>query len=139
MKTIRIVSILFALVAGTGVALAAPGGADTSDRGPRGDRGARHAKMLEKLDLNKDGVVDHAERAQFRQQRADALFDRLDTNKDGVITRAELRAGHPMRGHGKGMKAGPDGKGKGKGWKGKGDKGAIKGKAGKGKPAVKTA
>lgn len=64
-------------------------------------RVARVAKMLEKLDINKDGKLS-AEEAAKRGPGVDRMartFDRLDANKDGAITLEEAKAG---KGKGKG-------------------------------------
>lgn len=57
---------------------------------------AEHAKMFDKLDVNKDGKLDDADREAQRAQMQTAMFDRLDTNKDGNISRAEFAAGRPQ-------------------------------------------
>lgn len=90
MKTFRTISILLALVALPGLALAGGKGDDDS----KADRQARRAAKLAKFDANGDGKLDDAERTAMREARADARFAKLDTNNDGVITRAEFRAGH---------------------------------------------
>jgi Ca2+-binding EF-hand superfamily protein len=64
----------------------------------RGDRQEMREKMdsrrteaFQRMDANKDGVIDGAERAASRE----AAFARMDRNSDGFITADEL----PRRGH----------------------------------------
>lgn len=45
-----------------------------------------------RLDVNKDGKLDRADRAARAEERKTRMFDRLDTNKDGQIARAEFMA-----------------------------------------------
>jgi Ca2+-binding EF-hand superfamily protein len=54
--------------------------------------------MKEKFDLDKDGQLDDAERAQmkaaFQAKRAERLekkFAELDTNNDGVLSKTEFK------------------------------------------------
>jgi hypothetical protein len=69
-----------------------------------------------KLDANRDGRLDQADRAILRQQRMDARFTALDTDKNGQISKAEFAAGH-QGGDGKpdGRRDGRDGRGWGHG------------------------
>ena len=51
---------------------------------------ARLADRFEKMDINKDGYLDHADRqARMTQQRAE-FFKGADANRDGRITRDEF-------------------------------------------------
>lgn len=68
----------------------------------KADRGAdmtraqveqRTAATFARLDANKDGKLDSADRA----ERQDAVFERIDTNGDGSISRAEFDARTDMR------------------------------------------
>ncbi|AEG50247.1 EF hand repeat-containing protein [Sphingobium chlorophenolicum L-1] len=73
-----------------------------------------------RLDANKDGKLDQADRDMLRQQRLDKRFAALDTDKNGQISKAEFAAGHQGR-DGKhdrmGKPGGPDGRGWGhRGW-----------------------
>lgn len=54
---------------------------------PAHDRGA---KMFEKLDTNKDGVIDEAESIAKAKER----FAEMDANKDGKVTKEEAVAHH---------------------------------------------
>ncbi|WP_313808818.1 EF-hand domain-containing protein [Sphingobium sp.] len=47
-----------------------------------------------KLDANKDGKLDQADRDILRQQRLDERFAALDTDRNGQISKAEFAAGH---------------------------------------------
>lgn len=73
-----------------------------------------------KLDANKDGKFDQADRDILRQQRLDERFAALDTDKNGQISKAEFAAGHQGRDgmHDRmGKPGGPDGHGWGhRGW-----------------------
>jgi hypothetical protein len=101
-KTIRTFSLLAALVAVPGLALAQPGG---PGKAGDPDRQARHAAKIAAYDLDGDGKLDAAEREQMHEAKANERFDLLDTNRDGSISRAEFKAGAKMRGkHHRGMK-----------------------------------
>lgn len=69
---------------------------------------ARAGQMFDRMDANKDGRVDAADRA----ARQAAMFDRIDTSKDGQISREEFTAHHAAMGqrregrHGDGQRAG---------------------------------
>jgi Ca2+-binding EF-hand superfamily protein len=87
----------------------------------RTDVSAMVAKHFAMMDLNKDGVIDDADRvAMVAKRRADMeaamkarrdrMFAALDSNKDGSISRAEFDAPPPMGERGPG---GPEGRGPG--------------------------
>jgi Ca2+-binding EF-hand superfamily protein len=106
MKKIALIASVAAL-AGAGIAFAAdaPGGAPGTHRPDmhrtvaRADAVAHASQMFERMDVNKDGKLDAAD----REARKAAMFDRIDTNKDGSISRAEfvaMRPGGGMRGPG---------------------------------------
>lgn len=102
----------FPLVLASAAALALAGGAAYAQapanvgNGPA--RGAdmtreqvqqRTAALFERMDANKDGVLNAADREarkaqrdERRAERAQARFDRLDADKDGAISRAEFNA-----------------------------------------------
>jgi len=106
MKKIALIASVAALV-GAGIAFAAdePAGAPGM-RGPDMNRTVTRAEaiahanqMFERMDANKDGKLDGAD----REARKATMFDRIDTNKDGSISRAEfvaMRPGGGMRGPG---------------------------------------
>ena len=48
--------------------------------------------MFAKLDVNKDGKIDQADRDARRTQRRSEIFAKLDTNKDGKISKEEFLA-----------------------------------------------
>jgi len=73
-----------------------------------------------RLDANKDGKLDQADRDILRQQRLDERFAALDTDRNGQISKVEFAAGHQghdgMHDH-MGKPDGPDGRGWGhRGW-----------------------
>lgn len=73
--------------------LAAPDGPMDHDHGAetltRAEAQTRAAQMFAKLDANKDGKLDAADRAVRHTEMHAKMFDRLDTDKDGSISRAE--------------------------------------------------
>ena len=130
--------------------LAAPGGdrnmGDANKDGvlTRAEAEAHAKAMFVKLDVNKDGKLDQADRAARHAEKRAQMFDRLDVNKDGSISKAEWdqadaarqakraewkakrgeRAGapgngaerHAMRGHHGGKRGGHGGHGGPGGW-----------------------
>ena len=88
LKKWKLVLATSAVLVGGTVGLAAA-------KGHRGDRQA----MKEKFDLNKDGTLDDAERAQMKQafgamraQKKAEMLQKHDANKNGVIDPAERQA-----------------------------------------------
>ena len=75
--------------------LAAPGGdrnmGDANKDGvlTRAEAEAHAKAMFVKLDVNKDGKLDQADRAARHAEKRGRMFDRLDANKDGSISKAE--------------------------------------------------
>ena len=75
--------------------LAAPGGdrnmGDANKDGvlTRAEVEAHAKAMFVKLDINKDGKLDQADRAARHAEKRAQMFDRLDANKDGSISKAE--------------------------------------------------
>ncbi|BAI97946.1 hypothetical protein Sj15T_23560 [Sphingobium sp. TA15] len=73
-----------------------------------------------RLDANKDGKLDQADREILRQQRLDKRFAALDADRNGQISKAEFAAGHQGRDGQRdrmGKPGGPDGRGWGhRGW-----------------------
>ena len=55
---------------------------------------ARAGQMFDRMDANKDGRVDAADRA----ARQAAMFDRIDADKNGQISREEFTAHHAAMG-----------------------------------------
>jgi len=88
-KKISFMMIGAALVATP--ALAAPGGAKgDGDRSlTRAEAQTRAAERFAKMDVNKDGKIDAADRAAKRAEMQAKRFASLDTNGDGSISRAE--------------------------------------------------
>lgn len=114
-----------ALLAVSGAAIASHHGLGHGD--PMGDKTVTRAEaqthaatMFAKMDINKDGKLDAAD----REARQMARFDRADANKDGSVSRDEFAAARKaagerraewkakgehaehMGGHGRGMKGG---------------------------------
>lgn len=109
MATALVVSALGALAVTSGIALAAAQPQDMRERAPTGDitraqAMAMAAQRFDRMDVNKDGKIDAADRQAMRARMAGEIFDRLDTNRDGVISRDEWAAGAArmaeMREHG---------------------------------------
>lgn len=84
-----------ALALGGATCAQSPAAAPERDRvrtETRAEAEARAEAMFARLDVNRDGKLDRADREARRQQMREALFDRLDTNKDGSISKAEFLA-----------------------------------------------
>lgn len=106
--------LVLAATAATGTAIAAQ--AMHGDKTmTRSEVQAHSTEMFARLDVNKDGKLDPAD----REARRNAMFDRLDTDKNGQLSRAEFStrparpdhmAGGPM-GPGHMAKHGPAGEG----------------------------
>jgi Ca2+-binding EF-hand superfamily protein len=65
---------------------------------PQGDVTRAHAQqraeqMFARMDANKDGTLNEADRAAMKAK----MFDRLDANHDGQVTKAEMTAAHSAR------------------------------------------
>lgn len=73
-------------------ALAAPMGAkmDPNAEWTRAQAEAQATERFAKMDANKDGKFDAADRTAMRAQREGARFAALDANKDGSVSRAEF-------------------------------------------------
>ncbi len=102
MKTFTI-GLSLAALAFTGGAYAAPGqtpkgqvrisgDADGNGVVTRAEAQAQAATRFARLDVNKDGKLDAADRQAMREARRTRMFERLDTNKDGQISKAEFSA-----------------------------------------------
>ncbi|MBO9698436.1 MAG: hypothetical protein J7499_19765 [Sphingopyxis sp.] len=86
-RKISLLTLGAALVAAP--VLAAPGGADRNSTQTRAEAEARAAEMFARMDANKDGKLDAADRAARRTAMQAKMFERLDANKDGNISKAE--------------------------------------------------
>ena len=60
----------------------------------RAEAQAHAAEMFAKMDANKDGRLDQADRAAHESSMRDEHFAKLDANKDGSISRQEFDAAH---------------------------------------------
>jgi len=116
MATALMISALGALALTSGIALAA-GQHDMGGR-PMGDMTRAQAvemanEHFARMDVNKDGKLDRADREAMHAKMAAEMFDRADANHDNMISRDEWTAGAAklaeMRGHGGpgGMKGRP--------------------------------
>lgn len=103
MKKLTLLLGSFAVLAAVPVlAQPSPGGrtkvdADGNGVLTRAEVEADVARRFAKLDANKDGKVDEADRAAHRADRQNAMFAALDTNKDGSVSRAEYDAAAAAR------------------------------------------
>ncbi|HTM96234.1 MAG TPA: hypothetical protein VL100_10535 [Croceibacterium sp.] len=98
----------FTLVMASAAALALMGGAAYAQAPDRSDRGGamtraqveqRTVAAFERMDANKDGVFDTADRearktqrSEWRAKRHEARFAQLDADSDGAISKAEFDA-----------------------------------------------
>lgn len=69
--------------------LAAPGASDRNATQTRAEVQTKAAEMFAKLDANKDGKLDAADRAAKRAERQAKKFARLDADGNGSISKAE--------------------------------------------------
>ncbi|MBA2921155.1 hypothetical protein GON01_15790 [Sphingomonas sp. MAH-20] len=97
MATALMISALGALALTSGIALAAGQPHDMGDR-PMGDMTRAQAVQMandhfDRMDANKDGKLDRADRAAMHAKMAADMFDRTDANHDGMISRDEWNAG----------------------------------------------
>ncbi|WP_395334235.1 hypothetical protein [Novosphingobium sp. BL-8H] len=73
----------------------------------RAEAQAAAEAQFARLDVNKDGKIDQADRDARRTQMREEQFKRLDTNNDGVISKAEFMAD---RGPKDWQRGGPEGR-----------------------------
>ena len=116
MATALMISALGALALTSGIALAAGQPHEMGDH-PTGDMTRAQAMQManshfDRMDVNKDGKLDRADREAMHAKMAAEMFDRTDANHDGMISRDEWNAGAAklaeMRGHdGPGMHGRP--------------------------------
>ena len=70
---------------------------------------AEYDAAFARMDVNKDGFIDQADRQARAEQRRTEWFARADTYKDGKLSPAELEAARAKMGPGRGGEAGPRG------------------------------
>lgn len=58
------------------------------------------AIRFSRMDVNKDGKIDQADRQLRRETMKTAMFERLDTDKNGQLSKAEFSADKGQRGRG---------------------------------------
>ena len=111
MKKLTIGLSLAALTLAGG-ALAAPDGTlrggGAARTTTRADAQTRAVAIFDRMDVNRDGKLDAADRAARESQ----MFDRIDTDRNGSLSRAEFDAMHQRGPKGAGMAGmdhGPDG------------------------------
>lgn len=84
------------LVATAALALGGAAGAQSAPAAqPEVTRAAveqRSAQAFDRLDANRDGKLDRADRAAREAERRKARFDRIDTNHDGQVSYEEFTA-----------------------------------------------
>lgn len=86
-KKISLFTLAAALVAVP--VLAAPGGADGNAVQTRADAEAKATQMFARMDANKDGKLDAADRTAQRAERQAKIFASLDADGNGSISKAE--------------------------------------------------
>lgn len=96
-KLTLVLSTAALALSGTAVAQTAPA-APVRDRTPMADMTraqvqSRAEARFARMDANKDGTIDQAD----RQARHGQMFDRMDTDRNGSISRAEFDAAHANR------------------------------------------
>ncbi|HEU4969816.1 hypothetical protein [Sphingomonas sp.] len=97
MATALMISALGALALTSGIALAAGQPHEMGDH-PTGDMTRAQVVAManahfDRMDLNKDGRLDRADREAMHAKMAADMFDRTDANHDGTISRDEWNAG----------------------------------------------
>jgi Ca2+-binding EF-hand superfamily protein len=97
MATALMISALGALALTSGIALAAGQPREMGDH-PTGDMTRAQAMQManghfDRMDVNKDGKLDRADREAMHAKIAAEMFDRTDANHDGMISRDEWNAG----------------------------------------------
>jgi len=82
-----------------GFGFAGPG-ADTDKDGriSKAEALAAATRHFERMDVNKDGFIDKADREAMAKSRREAWFKRVDTDGDGKLSQAELDAAKANRG-----------------------------------------
>jgi len=102
-------SIVLSLAAGTAVlaAGAAYGQTDSREARTRAEVEQRTTEMFGRMDANKDGVLNAADREAARRE----AFDAIDADKDGALSFAEFEARRDQRGDMRSGPRGPDGAG----------------------------
>lgn len=59
----------------------------------RAEAQAQATSMFARMDVNRDGKIDQADRQLRRETMKTHMFERLDANKDGTLSKAEFLAG----------------------------------------------
>jgi len=72
--------------------------ADKDGRISKAEALAAATARFERMDANKDGFIDQADREAWAKQRREARFKAVDTDGDGKLSQAELDAAKARRG-----------------------------------------
>lgn len=92
-----ILAIALATTGLVGTAVAQPAGPRPDPMGgktvTKAEAQAQAGELFAKMDVNKDGKLDQADRGAHRAQ----MFDRLDANKDGSVSRDEFAGAQKAR------------------------------------------
>lgn len=75
---------------------------DGDDRISKAEALAAATARFERMDVNKDGYIDAADREAMAKQRREAWFKAVDANGDGQLSQAELDAARARHHAGKG-------------------------------------
>jgi hypothetical protein len=67
--------------------------ADSNGVITRAEAQAQATSMFARMDVNRDGKIDQADRQLRRETMKTHMFERLDANKDGTLSKAEFLAG----------------------------------------------
>lgn len=90
--TLAAATLALACTAGAGAALAQPGERPAGDL-TRAAFTERAVKAFERMDVNRDGQLDAADRAAHQAQR----FGKLDADGNGEVSKTEMQAAHEAR------------------------------------------
>ena len=111
MKKQITLGLSIAALLSAGSAFAAPGQATGQGRAKvdadgngtitRAEAQASATTRFARMDVNKDGKIDQADRQLRRETMKTRMFERLDTDKNGQLTKAEFNAGSGHGGRGK--------------------------------------
>lgn len=96
-KNIMLLALGASILAVPAMAQMGGGKADPNATWTRAQAQTQATEMFAKMDVNKDGKFDAADRTQMRAQREQARFAALDADKNGQISQAEWSAAKAAR------------------------------------------